>query len=163
VNKTPALSARGMLLWASLSIGAACGSDSDPGASSGGVAGQPSIIVLRPYDQAPIPCGSTACVQNGQPNFSIPRVCCVDSARSLCGTRSSNNDCIGALDMAAASSCPKSTIFGMELNGCCTAKGQCGADSTAVGLGCVDLADMNFRNLAENPPEPRPCNQVGSP
>jgi hypothetical protein len=131
--------------------------------SAAGTSGQlPDVIALRAYDQTPIPCGPAQCVQTREPNFSVPRVCCVDQMQGLCGTRASNNECVGAADTSQAANCPKSMIFGMILNGCCTADGQCGADSTSVGLGCVDLSDMNFRNLADNPPQPRPCASAGT-
>jgi hypothetical protein len=152
------MSARVLFIVACLCSGLGCTSGAGTAAKSGS-AGAPSTITLRAYDRTPIACGANTCIQMGEPSFSIPRVCCVDAAQSLCGTRSSSNDCVAALDNSAAASCPKPTIFGMQLEACCTDTGQCGADSTAVGLGCVDLADMNFRNLAENPPDPRPCHQ----
>jgi hypothetical protein len=59
--------------------------------------------------------------------------------------------------IARATSCPSATLGNMTLIPCCTPDNHCGADSSAVGLGCVDFADSMFRSLATNPPPPQTC------
>jgi hypothetical protein len=53
--------------------------------------------------------------------------------------------------------CPKSMIGPIMIMPCCTSDNHCGADGSAVGMGCQDLASPTFRMLATNPPPPQTC------
>jgi hypothetical protein len=54
--------------------------------------------------------------------------------------------------------CPSFELFpGMTAMGCCTADNHCGADGSAMGYGCTDLANEMFRSLFPKTPPPQTC------
>jgi hypothetical protein len=134
-------------------VGGAGGSAPTAAADSGGdKASEPAVQPPRP---ATVPCGATSCTQHDAPGFTTPDVCCFDADMGVCSTKAPTGGCAPPLELDPR--CPAVQLWAMTFQGCCTADGNCGADSSIIGMGCKDLADTAFRALNGELPEPRRC------
>jgi len=99
-------------------------------------------------------------VSGGGGPFMVPPRCCADEEEGICGSENMAGECEPPPELDER--CPSVTILAgtpaeTVVNPCCTAEGMCGVDSSAIGMGCVDLGTPSFRMFAPNAPEPRRC------
>lgn len=173
----------GMLLaCASLSVYAACGDDSGTDAGTAGIGGTGGASGASggagaagaagkaggggSAGTAAVTCGGATCTVNGILKMinTAAAACCATTTPPKCGQVNTAMKCLqNAAPGKPDPSCPGVPVMalGMSLTqaGCCTPAGQCGADYTTVGWGCVARADIDpsmgmggpFASIACNP------------